>query len=218
MKAGTTASLTVRTVTEWAADPNADVSFITAAASQPSLPPVQAGLFDEPTADVAAPEEGPQVSIVDVREPGKVGGARFGELVHALLATAPLGGSRADFEDVAVVQARILGAPDTERDAAVDAALRVSRHDLLVRAAAADARGEARRECPVTFTARNGLLLEGIVDLAFVDEGRWVVVDFKTDREISHAGEARYTKQVALYAAAIERATGQRAEAALVRI
>jgi len=48
--------------------------------------------------------------------------------------------------------------------------------------------------------------------------GEWVVVDFKTDREISEAGIERYSRQVALYAAAIGRATGEVAKGWLVRI
>jgi ATP-dependent exoDNAse (exonuclease V) beta subunit len=100
----------------------------------------------------------------------------------------------------------------------VDAALRVNRHDLMRSAAVAASRGEMRRECPVTLSAPDGTLLEGVVDLAFVRDGRWVVVDFKTDREISQAGLDGYTRQVALYAAAISRATGATATAHLVRV
>ena len=96
--------------------------------------------------------------------------------------------------------------------------MRVSNHDVLRRAAVADLAGLARRECPITFTAPDGALLEGVVDLAYEDAGQWVVVDFKTDREISQTGIERYTRQVALYAAAISKATGRPAAAFLVRI
>ena len=113
---------------------------------------------------------------------------------------------------------RSLGATDEERDTAIATALRVSTHDLLQRAAQADARGAARRECPVTLTTRHGAMVEGVVDLAFLDGDEWVVIDFKTDRELSQAGQERYTRQVAIYAAAIARATGQRAKGALVRV
>jgi ATP-dependent exoDNAse (exonuclease V) beta subunit len=44
------------------------------------------------------------------------------------------------------------------------------------------------------------------------------VVDFKTDREISQAGMDRYSRQVALYAAAIARATGGTATGYLLRV
>ena len=50
-------------------------------------------------------------------------------------------------------------------------------------------------------------MLEGIVDLAFEQDGAWTVVDYKTDREIAALGEERYRRQVALYASAIAQAT-----------
>ena len=40
----------------------------------------------------------------------------------------------------------------------------------------------------------------------------------KTDREIAAAGEERYRRQVALYATAIAQATGQPADAVLLRV
>jgi len=216
---GAVPSIAVRTVTDWASDPAADLSFAAPAGASSPAPaaPVQFGLFEEPPAPAPVSAK-PDVSIVDVRDPGRTGGARFGELVHAILASAPLDGDRAAFEAAAEAQARILGAPEVERIAAVDSVLRVSTHDLLRRAAAAARRGEARRECPVTLTAPDGSLVEGVVDLAFRDAGEWVVVDFKTDREISEAGIERYSRQVALYAAAIGRATGAAAKGWLVRI
>jgi ATP-dependent helicase/nuclease subunit A len=216
---GSVASIAVRTVTEWASDAAADLSLIAPDGTPParSAAPVQFGLFEEPP--VPAPVSTKlDVSIVDVRDPGRVGGARFGELVHAILASVSFDGDRASFEAAAEVQARILGAPDAERIAAVESVIRVSRHELLQRAAAGARRGDARRECPVTLTAPDGSLVEGVVDLAFLEDGEWLVVDFKTDREISEAGVERYSRQVALYAAAIARATGLAAKGWLVRI
>ena len=64
-------------------------------------------------------------------------------------------------------------------------------HDLLARARRADARGACRRETPVTLTLDDGTLVEGVVDLAFEEDGAWIVVDYKTDREIGGRGRAR---------------------------
>ena len=61
------------------------------------------------------------------------------------------------------------------------------------------------------------MLLEGTVDLAFEEGGRWVVVDFKTDREIGDQLDV-YRRQVRLYADVISRATGVPADAILMRI
>ena len=56
------------------------------------------------------------------------------------------------------------------------------------------------------------------VDLAFERESGWVVVDYKTDREIAAAGEEQYRRQIAIYAAAIAQATGKPAEGILVSL
>ena len=70
----------------------------------------------------------------------------------------------------------------------------------------------------MTFTLPDDTLVEGIVDLAFEENGTWTVVDYKTDRELAAAGEEQYRRQVALYAAAIARATGQPASGVMVRV
>ena len=44
------------------------------------------------------------------------------------------------------------------------------------------------------------------------------MVDYKTDRELGAAGEEQYRRQVALYTAAIARATGADAQGILVRV
>jgi ATP-dependent exoDNAse (exonuclease V) beta subunit len=87
----------------------------------------------------------------------------------------------------------------------------------MQRARAADERGECRRETPVTCLV-DDTVVEGVVDLAFLDGDVWHVVDFKTDREISAAGSGRYERQVRLYAAAIAQAMGTPARPYLLRI
>ena len=64
----------------------------------------------------------------------------------------------------------------------------------------------------------DGVLVEGIVDLAFEDHGAWTVVDYKTDRDLATAGEDRYRRQVALYASAIAQATGRPASGVILRM
>ena len=49
-------------------------------------------------------------------------------------------------------------------------------------------------------------LWEGVVDLLFEEDGRWTLVDFKTDDRPTASLDA-YRRQVALYAAAVRRAT-----------
>ena len=145
-------------------------------------------------------------------------GVGFGVLVHALLAQAPFDADLDRLVSLAKAEARVLDMTDEDAQAAAGVAQRALGHDLLVRARAADARGACRRETPVTCTLAGGLLVEGIVDLAFEANGAWTVVDYKTDREIASLGEDRYRRQVELYASAIEQATGQPATGILVRV
>jgi ATP-dependent exoDNAse (exonuclease V) beta subunit len=157
-----------------------------------------------------------RIEQVDTRAE-RPAGARFGTLVHMLLASV-------DFEqpemiaDLAVVQQRIVAATDLERDAAVEAVRRALSHPLLEGARRAAAAGHCRREAPACIDS-GGVLVEGVVDAAYFEPSRnvWVVVDFKTDRELARR-EPEYRRQVALYALAIERASGARAEPFLLRV
>ena len=132
-------------------------------------------------------------------------------------ARAPIDATAQELTDLASIEARVLGLEEPQAVAAGEVAHRVFTHPLLGRARAAAARAALRRETPVTCRLPDGTLLEGVVDLAFEEEGRWHVVDFKTDREIDEAGEAQYRRQVALYAAAITQATGLPSDATIVR-
>jgi ATP-dependent exoDNAse (exonuclease V) beta subunit len=98
-----------------------------------------------------------------------------------------------------------------------EAVARVLAHAVLRAAAAADAAGRCYRETPVTLRTADGGLVEGHVDLAFEDGDGFVVVDFKTDRELEGALD-RYTAQVQVYAGAIARATGKPARGVLLRM
>ena len=160
--------------------------------------------------------DGPDVAVIELERPSiRPSGARFGSLVHAVLATVPLDES-AVAEETAVLHGRLLGATDEEVAAAAAAVTAALRHPLLDRARAALARGECRREAPVA-ALDDGTLVEGVVDLAFRESGQWTVVDFKTDRELDDALDV-YRRQVALYAAHVARATGEPATPVLMRV
>jgi ATP-dependent exoDNAse (exonuclease V) beta subunit len=87
----------------------------------------------------------------------------------------------------------------------------------MIRAREAISTGDCRRETPVTVNLADGTLVEGVLDLAFLEKDGWTVVDFKTDRELEKELE-RYKRQVALYALAISRATGQTCAGILMKI
>jgi ATP-dependent exoDNAse (exonuclease V) beta subunit len=193
---GAVPSLMPAAVREWAADPGFTL-------------PVGANEADVSIVDVGRGDR-------DSLERG--GGAAFGALVHAVLATIPLGASLSEIRALAALHGRILSARAGDVDGAVAAVEHVLRHPLLLRAQAADAAGRCRRETPVTVKLADSTLLEGVVDLAFEEQGTWTVVDYKTDPELASEGELRYRRQVAVYAAAIREATGAPATAVLLRI
>jgi ATP-dependent exoDNAse (exonuclease V) beta subunit len=144
------------------------------------------------------------------------GGQAMGLLVHAVLAQAALDADESELGSVAHTEARALGLSEEQARVATAIVLRALRQDLLTRARRADERGACRRETPVTLQLGDGTLVEGIVDLAFEENGEWTVVDYKTDRELAAAGEGRYRRQVALYRAAISAATGKPANGVIL--
>jgi len=141
-------------------------------------------------------------------------GRRFGALVHAVLRDVPLDATLATIRRWTQLNARILGAPAEEIEAAytrVEAALR---HPLLDRARAA---GRRHREYPVMLRVDNARLMEGIIDLAFLENDTWVIVDFKTGEDISLRSD-RYQRQLQWYASALSRLTGLPATAYLLGV
>jgi ATP-dependent exoDNAse (exonuclease V) beta subunit len=63
----------------------------------------------------------------------------------------------------------------------------------------------------------SGRARSGAVDLAFKQEGIWVIVDFKTDRDLSRTLDV-YQRQVQLYAQMVAHATGEPTRSVLMRI
>jgi ATP-dependent exoDNAse (exonuclease V) beta subunit len=69
----------------------------------------------------------------------------------------------------------------------------------------------------VTLRLESGVVVEGIVDLAYQDEGQVVVIDFKTDRELDGALDT-YRRQVQIYAHAIAVATQRPTRGVLMKV
>ncbi|MEK6301546.1 MAG: UvrD-helicase domain-containing protein [Acidobacteriota bacterium] len=172
-------------------------------------------LVAAPPVPGAMPDVAVESAGVDFSRPH---GKRFGILVHSVLSVVDLDTDRAGVEAVAKLQGRVLSATEKEVAAATETVARALAHPLLRRASAAAASGGLRRESPVAIELEDGLLVEGVVDLAFIDEsGAWVVVDFKTDFEIEGRLD-EYREQVGLYAFAISRATRLRVKGVLLRL
>jgi ATP-dependent helicase/nuclease subunit A len=178
-----------------------------------------------PDHDAESREELPPVEVVDVRSNDGEGtggtrpsGVRFGALVHAVLALVPLDAADEAVRRLAAQQARVLGGSAAERDACGPAVIAALRHPLFARARAARDRGRLRRETPLAFLDARNAIVEGVIDLAFEEDAGWVVVDFKTDYELTGVPLDTYRRQVALYAAGIARATGRPASGILLRL
>jgi ATP-dependent helicase/nuclease subunit A len=192
--AGATPSVRVQTATAWAAD----------AASLGIDEGIVAQGFDTASIDVL------QIPGAEKRPRGP----RFGTLVHAVLATVPLDAADDVIGRIAETQARIIDAPAEEVSAAAVVVSAVLGHELLARARASRS---VKRETPVSWVQKDGMLVEGVLDLAFEEENETVVVDFKTDHELS-AGETRYRAQLLQYVNAVSRATGRAASGVLFRV
>ena len=141
-------------------------------------------------------------------------GPRFGTLVHAILAIVPLDAAEDVIRRTAGVQARIIGNTAEEITAAANVVVAVLKHDLMVRARAST---RLRRETPITWTQPDGMLIEGVLDLAFDEDDATIVIDFKTDHELA-AGEARYRAQVQKYVDAVATATGRTTRGVLWKV
>ena len=200
-------SMNVMTATEWAKE---------MAGLKPGPTTAKIAELLGPTTVSSSPERA--ITIEDASVPGaRPSGRRFGVLVHALLAAAPVDANAGQISDLAALHARVLAAPDDERDAAATVVARVMTHALMNGAREAMAAGRrCHREAPITL-ARDGAIIDGQIDLAFETSDGWVVVDFKTDAELG-ASEEVYRRQVALYADALAQITGRPARAVILRI
>jgi ATP-dependent exoDNAse (exonuclease V) beta subunit len=198
----------IERVTRW----ETERAELTAKGSAPSI------RLERATDASGVPEDAPPVTFVALPPiPGRPIGPRFGTLVHNVLATVPLDAESNVLERIAVAEGRILGASEEEVASAIETAYAALAHPLLKRALAASSRGGLRREVPVALQPTPGVVIEGIVDLAFEEDGAWVVVDFKTDHDLER-GRERYENQLAWYAAAVSAATAQPSRAILLHV
>jgi ATP-dependent exoDNAse (exonuclease V) beta subunit len=204
---------------QWRASRDAAVT----AASRPSVEVLTATEFADRDSSARVPgvSDGGtvRVDVVDAADgAARPGGARFGTLVHAVLAGVPLDPANDEATTrLAQAHGRVLGATADEIAAAAGVVRRVLEHPVLAAAARAAAQDRCYRETPVTLRLGSGALVEGNVDLAFVEHEEVVVVDFKTDRELEGAVET-YRRQVQVYAAAIGAAWRRPARAILMRL
>jgi len=132
-------------------------------------------------------------------------GARFGTLVHQVLRDVDFARAGADAEALARMHGRLLGATSEEVAAAAVAAQAVVQHPMIRRAQQAE---RCHREYPVMLRLEGNQMLEGVIDLAFLEKDGWTVVDFKSDTDLA-SHRAEYEKQLQWYGAALARITGR---------
>jgi ATP-dependent helicase/nuclease subunit A len=166
-----------------------------------------------------APESEAIEAIELPHAPDRPHGRRFGALVHAVMERARPDARRDAIARQAEYFARMTGSGADEIAAAVAAVAQALQAEPLRRAAAA---AEVRRETPLSVVLDDGTLVEGLIDLAYMEMDaagaqRWTVVDYKTDADLG-ARLDEYRAQVALYVRAIAMATGAPTRGIILRI
>jgi ATP-dependent helicase/nuclease subunit A len=165
-----------------------------------------------PTEGIEYPPERHPIKVESLaRAANRPSGHRFGTLTHAIMRELDLAGSPDQIAALARVHARLLDAPREESDAAAAAIEAAWRHPLL---AVARAAARSHRELPIHLRLADGRLLEGVLDLAFLEGDRWVVVDFKSDA----SGSGRYERQLQWYLYALSKLTSRAATGYLMQI
>lgn len=153
------------------------------------------------------------VETTDIQRLGRPRGPRFGTLVHAVLAQVPLDAERPRISALCESLSRLTGATREETAASIDAVLAALAHPRL---SAARASPQVRREVAVAEVLDDGTLAEGIIDLAYLSDGGWIIVDFKTDERVDARGG--YATQLHRYVEAVKRATGLKASGVLLQV
>ena len=160
------------------------------------------------------PETGAiQVEILKKSEERPTG-ARFGTLVHTVLRDANLGADEQDIARLAQLHGRVLDATEDEISSAAEAVRSTLRHVLLKKAATAK---RCHRELPILLKLDQNQILEGTIDLAFMEEDHWIVIDFKTDADLD-SQQPRYKRQLQWYLYSLYKITKTRAEGWLLGI
>ena len=155
-----------------------------------------------------------------------VGGRRFGTLVHDALRygyDTLLDSDRPRFDALLEAMAWELGITRENdlKDAVYNARGLLTRYRKSALAHETDAAEAVYRELPFVYQ-RDGHVIHGYIDLLFRDaQGRWTVVDYKTDtvpggRDGLKSHARIYCLQLAVYAEAVAAQTGQTPRAMLV--
>src|SRR5439155_16907866 len=156
-----------------------------------------------------------RVQIERIRRDGpRPKGPRFGSLVHLILRDVEFGAQPEAIARIARTHAKLLNATDEEVQAAAQAVTAALNHPLLERARRAS---RCHRELPILIKDDVGGLLDAVIDLAFLEDRAWTVVDFKTDVEDPQRA-TKYRRQLGWYMHSIEKTTGMRSRGYLLHL
>jgi len=176
----------------------------------------RATLIARPITELARSATAKAVALVETTRASREGrprGARFGTLVHSVLAYVPLAAERPQIAQLCEALGRLAGASRDEVTFAVEAVFAALAHPRLQAARLAK---EVRREVAIAQRLEDGSLAEGVIDLAYRDEAGWVVVDFKTDVFVETRGA--YAEQLSLYVQCLTAATGEPTRGVLLTV
>jgi ATP-dependent helicase/nuclease subunit A len=126
-------------------------------------------------------------------------GKAFGVLTHQLLEKGW------DWNEKTILKAGNLwaptmGLPTEKAEEAANLAVKGLKNNLLQRAKASS---QVFRELSLTGKNADGVYLNAVIDLAFLEDGAWVVVDYKTDKDTQRGMES-YQKQLGYYSGLLE--------------
>ncbi len=139
-------------------------------------------------------------------------GTEWGEVIHALLEAA-MANPEADLRALAQAELAEHGLGPSLADEAVETVKGAAASDIWRRA-----RESPRRLVEVPFQlaikgdGEHRAIVRGVIDLAFREDGGWVIVDYKTDRAAAASlGRLveRYRPQLAAYAATWRKCVGE---------
>ncbi len=130
------------------------------------------------------------------------GGKDLGSVVHLLLEKG-WDWDEATLRKAALLYAEKAGIGKEGAEEAVRMALPALQSPILQRAR--DSK-KAFRELPLTVKNKDGTYLNAVLDLAFLDQSEWVIVDYKTDKDPEKLKE-KYRQQIGYYRKLLEEST-----------
>jgi ATP-dependent helicase/nuclease subunit A len=131
------------------------------------------------------------------------GGRHLGTLTHLLLEKG-WDWDASTLKRAALVYAEKSGVAEPQAGKAAEWAGQALASELLQRARKS---GKVFKELPLTCKGEDGTFLNAVIDLAFLEDGKWVIVDYKTDRDMEKEKE-KYEKQLGYYSELLTRSTG----------